>query len=69
MPLSFQDDFEYSLDIEENIVSLCSNCHNEIHYGYNAKNIISQLYEERKDLLKGKGIDITLEKLLSYYGY
>lgn len=69
VPLSFQDDFEYSLDIEENIVSLCSNCHNEIHYGYNAKNIISQLYEERKDLLKGKGIDITLEKLLSYYGY
>ena len=69
VPLSFQDDFEYSLDIEENIVSLCSNCHNEIHYGYNAINIITQLYEERKDLLKGKGIDITLEKLLSYYGY
>ncbi len=36
IPLSYQDYFEYSLDIEENIVSLCSNCHNEIHYGINA---------------------------------
>lgn len=69
IPLSFQDEFEYSLDVEQNIVSLCSNCHNEIHYGYNAKELIKKLYEERKDLLKAKKIPITLEKLYEYYGY
>ena len=67
IPMAFQDDFDYSIDIEENIVSLCSNCHNEIHYGINSKVLITQLYKQRKNLLKSKGINITLEKLLSYY--
>lgn len=68
IPMSYQDDFEYSIDIEENIVSLCSNCHNEIHYGKNAERIILSLFESRKKLLLNKGIKITEEKLLEYYG-
>lgn len=67
IPMSAQDDFEYSLDIEENIVSLCSNCHNEIHYGKKSIELITALYEERKELLEKKQIFITLEQLLSYY--
>lgn len=31
IPMAKQDDFNYSLDIPQNIVSLCSNCHNEVH--------------------------------------
>ena len=69
IPLSAQDDFDVKLDVEENVVSLCSNCHNEIHYGNNAKEIITKLYEERKKVLANRKIHITLEKLLSYYGY
>lgn len=69
IPLSFQSDFEFSLDVEENIVSLCSNCHNEIHYGKNAKELIEFLYNKRKNLLKNKEIDVTLEQLYKYYGY
>lgn len=67
IPMSKQDEFEYSIDIEENIVSLCSHCHNEIHYGENAEELITKLYLERKDKLAEKSIDITLEKLLGYY--
>ena len=67
IPMAFQNEFEYSLDIEENIVSLCSNCHNEIHYGKNNKELITALYNKREKLLKAKKIDISLEKLLSYY--
>lgn len=67
IPMAYQGDFEYSIDIEENIVSLCSNCHNEIHYGANAEALITKLYNERKEYLKKKKIDISLEKLLSYY--
>ena len=69
IPLSYQDYFEYSLDIEENIVSLCSNCHNEIHYGINACKLIEKPYNERKELLRKKNIEITIDKLLSFYGY
>jgi 5-methylcytosine-specific restriction protein A len=34
IPMEYQKDFSpVSLDVPANIVSLCSNCHNEIHYG------------------------------------
>lgn len=68
IPLAFQYKFKNSLDIEENIVSLCSNCHNEIHYGFDAKKLINKLFEERKDILKAKGINITIDELYEYYG-
>lgn len=68
IPMAYQDEFDYSIDIEENIVSLCSHCHNEIHYGENARNLIEKLYHERKNLLEKKSIYISLTKLLSYYG-
>jgi len=67
IPLEFQDCFEYSLDVEVNIVSLCSNCHNEIHYGVNYKNIIERLYYERKELLEKSGLYITLDELYKMY--
>lgn len=67
IPMAYQKDFDNSIDIEENIVSLCSSCHNEIHYGSNAKTIISKLYKERKKMLEDKNIKITLQTLLSYY--
>lgn len=69
IPMAFSDEFEVSLDVEENIVSLCSNCHNLIHYGKDANILITQLYEERKTVLENVGINITLGRLLSMYGY
>ena len=65
--MAYQDEFSVSLDIEENIISLCSNCHNEIHYGKSAHQLIEKLYYERKEHLKRKGIDISLDQLLSFY--
>ena len=67
IPMAFSDDFAVSLDVEENIVSLCSNCHNQIHYGQGAEELLTKLYNVRKKLLKGVGIDISLEKLLKFY--
>lgn len=69
IPISKYRDFDYSLDIMQNIVSLCSNCHNLLHYGcFEAKKpILEKLYNERKDALKECGIDITLEQLEAYY--
>lgn len=67
IPLAYHYKFEKSLDIPENIISLCSNCHNEIHYGRDADVLIKKLFEERKDKLHQAGIDIEIEDLLEMY--
>jgi predicted HNH restriction endonuclease len=67
VPMAFQSLFDVTLDTEANIVSLCSNCHNHIHYGKGADEIIKELYKQRKEALKKEGIVITIEKLLSMY--
>lgn len=67
IPVENHESFEYSLDVEENIVCLCSNCHNQVHYGANAKAIVKKLYMERKSLLEKVGLDITESQLLSLY--
>lgn len=75
IPLQYDDQFEYSLDVEANIVSLCSNCHNQIHYGADIEHMIRLLWEQRKDelnaaglLVMKSGIELTVEILLSFYG-
>lgn len=67
VPLAFSDSFDVSLDVEENVISLCSTCHNRIHYGKDAAEIVKNLYDQRKNLLQQVGIEITLEELLSMY--
>lgn len=69
VPLENHEEFSYSLDVEENVVSLCSNCHNCIHYGVNSEReiLIQTLYEKRKDMLKKVGIDITFKQLKELY--
>lgn len=58
IPLEFEYLFPYSLDIEANIVSLCSLCHDEIHHGINYKELIDKLYNQRKENLKECWIEI-----------
>lgn len=67
IPLSAQEQFEKSLDVPANIVALCSNCHNELHYGKDAGKLVEILYQQRADRLKKAGLGISLKKLLSYY--
>lgn len=69
IPLEFQEYFKYSLDVEPNIISLCSYCHDEIHYGINNTFLITKLYYERIEELKKVGLDIDLETLFLFYEY
>jgi 5-methylcytosine-specific restriction protein A len=66
VPMSKQDYFENSLDVEENIISLCCNCHKQIHLGKGFEDMLRKIYAERKDVLK-KGIEILLEDLILFY--
>lgn len=67
IPLSAQDEFEYSLDVEANIVCLCPNCHRLLHYGVNVQNQLEELYTKRKQLLERSKILIDFEDLLRLY--
>jgi len=67
VPMSRSEEFDVSLDREQNVICLCSNCHNEIHYGKRAKELVAAFYEQRKDQLKSVGIDISLGDLLKMY--
>ena len=69
IPISKYKDFDYSLDTMENIVSLCSHCHNLLHYGRIEDKIpiLKKLYDERKDALKSVGLELSFEQLLEYY--
>ena len=67
IPLKYANDFEVSIDVHENIVCLCSTCHNRIHYGQNNREIIEYLWNLRKNDLRKREINIELSQLLTFY--
>lgn len=69
IPMSAQKDFSINLDRVENIVSLCPNCHSAIHMGSDAVrlDVLSKLYAQREELLKGCGLNISVGELFSKY--
>lgn len=69
IPLKYQDNFEFSLDVESNIVALCPVCHRLLHHSIfdEKKDILEKLYNERKNRLKSCNILIELEELLKLY--
>ncbi len=67
IPLAYHYKFDKSLDIPENITSLCSNCHNEIHYGQDANKLITKLFNKREEKLRKAGIVVSLNELIEMY--
>jgi len=69
VPMSRQDIFSNSLDVEDNVVALCPNCHRQAHLGRPAdrRAIIKQLMALRSQVLKSRGIDLDLSQLSDYY--
>lgn len=67
VPLSEHDNFEVNLDREENIVSLCCNCHAQIHKGKDNINLIKLLFKLKEQELIKAGIDVSEEDLIKMY--
>ena len=63
------DRYKKNIDTESNIVSLCPNCHRQIHFGNKDEKrlILEALYEKRRIELENNGIYMTLEKLKKLY--
>ncbi|WP_281217269.1 HNH endonuclease [Lysinibacillus capsici] len=69
IPMEYQDDFNNSIDVEANIVSLCVGCHKKLHHAtYSViKPLIEKLYNDRIDRLIQCKINIAKDALLNYY--
>lgn len=69
IPMRYQDDFENSLDVEANVVSLCPVCHKILHHGVllEIKHLLEILHGKRKERLKQCGLEITIEELIKLY--
>ena len=65
----FQYQFTNSIDVEANVVSLCSVCHDQIHHGKMAdkKMIITDLLNKRATRLFNAGISVSLQQLIKFY--
>lgn len=69
IPISFQENFKYSIDIQENIIALCPNCHRLLHHGYmeEKRPLLEKLFVQRENLLASREISITLDCLYELY--
>lgn len=69
IPLKQQPAFEYKLDTMANLIPLCPLCHRRLHHGCRADvdEMLTQLYEERHEILKQYHLSITLKQLKSFY--
>ncbi len=69
VPMQYQDNFDYSLDVVANITSLCPNCHALIHFGSQKEKepLLRKLYDERINRLIKCKIDITFDQLKQFY--
>lgn len=69
IPFSKRNKFDVNIDILENLVSLCPNCHRKIHLSKDDEKIelLELLYEKRKEQLHNELIEIDKKQLFSFY--
>ena len=69
IPMKAQSDFTNSLDVKENIVVLCPNCHRKIHLaGHSEKEeMLNYFYQDLSAGLQKQGLEITFDGLKTYY--
>lgn len=67
--MMYYEEYENDLDDISNIVSICPNCHRQIHLGdrNGVEKIIEVLHEQQKEKLNSAGLSISLEELKSRY--
>jgi 5-methylcytosine-specific restriction enzyme A len=69
IPMSRQDDFDFSLDVEENVVPLCPNCHRLLHHGCSDEKVpaLETLLVARRSKLNERGLQMDRISLKRYY--
>lgn len=69
VPMSKQGSFEFDIDVPENILCICPNCHRKIHLAEDQekKETIAKAFKLRKAVLPARGINIDMKTLLEIY--
>lgn len=69
IPREFSNDFEKTIEVIENYVSLCPRCHRMIHKAVDRERdvLIAFLFNKRKGSLDLKGLKISLDEIKKYY--
>lgn len=69
IPLNLQKQFRENLDVEQNMIVLCSHHHRMIHFGNKDcfNNLIEQIWKIKSNDLKEIKKDLTIDELKSYY--
>ena len=69
IPREFANDFDVSVEILENYIALCPNCHRKIHLAVDGerKHMINTLYNKKKDSLEQNGLHFDLKQIYRYY--
>lgn len=70
IPREFANDFDNSIEVLENYVALCPNCHRKIHHAVDneRKHMLRCLVNRRKEQLASKKLPIDFDIIFSYYG-
>lgn len=66
IPLKHQDKFNKSLDVYANIISVCPNCHRQLHYGNDTdrRDVLGKIYQQRCNRLAASGINLEKDKFM-----
>lgn len=69
IPMEYQDSFMVSIDVPENILSLCPNCHREFHHADNEvrTSLVKRFFYARENQLESRGIYVELQSLIELY--
>lgn len=69
IPMCRQGEFKFSLDVVENIVCLCPNCHRLVHHANKAirEAALKTLYTKRLSFFTGAPLNLPLKELLKMY--
>jgi len=69
IPMAKQGAFGYDIDVPENILCLCPNCHRKIHLSedISKRDILIEAYDIKKNQLPERGINIDITTLFEIY--
>lgn len=59
IPIYQQKNYPFGLDTVDNIISLCPNCHREIHSADDKTTIIKELYKHTNDFMQSNNIELN----------
>ena len=70
IPREFANDFDETIEVLENYITLCPNCHRKIHLAVDneRKHMVNVLFSKRHLALKKKHLDVELNTIYEYYG-